>query len=240
MYHQWFYITEPTWNNEFSHAERMALWSEWKIYVPPIKIGSVEDLKVWEEITFEEVVKGKLITCKGLESFVETSFESIPIYIFDNHNHALFFRYRHMKQFEDAELVKPFKVLHIDQHSDLKPNINSFKAKNINPAEMFGFTNYACNVGNFISSALDAWLIEDCIQIRTESALHNLDKLDFQNYNYIVDIDIDFREWKTLDEIQKDAKKIKTLIKNSSLVTIATSPYFLDQKLAIKITKEIL
>lgn len=238
MYHQWFYITKPIWNNEFSHAERLALWSEWKIYVPTMTIGSVQNLEVWKEIAFEEIVKGKLIACKGLKNFIETSYESIPIYIFDNHNHALSFRYQHMKQFENTDLAKPFKVIHIDQHSDIKDNINSFKIENTNPNEIFHFTNYACNVGNFLTSALNSWLIKECIQVRTETKLHNLDKLDFQNYNYIVDIDIDFREWK--NEIENDIKIIKNLIKNAAVVTIATSPYFIDQEKAIEITKKIL
>jgi hypothetical protein len=102
------------------------------------------------------MVDNTLISCVGLKHFISTNKEGIPIYIFDNHNHALFFWYRHSKQFEHSEVAKPFKVIHIDQHSDIKPNINSFDAKRITPNEMFGFTNYACNVGNFITSALDS------------------------------------------------------------------------------------
>ncbi len=80
----------------------------------------------------------------------------IPTYIFDNHNHALFFRYRHTKQFEHKEDAKPFQVIHIDQHADIKENKNSFDAKYASPQEVFGFANYACNVGNFLSSAKNA------------------------------------------------------------------------------------
>jgi len=238
MYNIWFFITEPTGNNEFSHTERLALWSEGKIYIPPMREWTIEDLEIGTEIAFEEVVDNKLISCVGLKNFISTSLEWIPIYIFDNHNHALFFRYRHTKQFENIEDAKPFKVIHIDQHSDIKPNINSFDAKHISPAEIFGFTNYACNVGNFITSAKDSWLIQETIQIRTETALHSIPPLDFQNYNYILDIDVDFREKK--NDIDNDIKIIKNLIKNVALVTIATSPYFMDQTKAIEIVKKIL
>lgn len=238
MYHSWFYIREPTWNNEFSYPERIALWSEWKIYIPQMKEWTVNELKVWTEIAFEEVVDKKLVSCIGLKHFISTNQEAIPIYIFDNHNHALFLRYRHIKQLENIEWIKPFKVIHIDQHSDLKPNPNSINIKHNSPTEVLNFTNYACNVGNFITSALDSWLIEECIQIRTETALHNIGKLDFQNYNYILDIDIDFRVGK--NDIENDIKIIKNLIKNVSLVTIATSPYFINQEQAIQIAKTIL
>jgi hypothetical protein len=81
-------------------------------------------------------------------------------------------------------------------------------------------------------------LIEEIIQIRTETALHSIQKLDFANYNYILDIDIDFREAKK--DVEKDIQIIKNLINNVALVTIATSPYFIDQEEAIKITKKIL
>jgi hypothetical protein len=62
------------------------------------------------------------------------------------------------------------------------------------PQEVLGFTNYACNVGNFLTSAKDAGIVEKIIQIRSQYALHNMEKLDFQRYNYILDIDVDFRE----------------------------------------------
>jgi hypothetical protein len=49
-------------------------------------------------------------------------------------------------------------------------------------------------VGNFLTSVKDAGIIEEIMQIRSEHALHNMQKLDFQKYNYILDIDIDFWE----------------------------------------------
>lgn len=248
MYNSPFHISQPTWNNEFSHAERLALWSKWEIYVPSLIKGTTKDLEIWTEITFEEVSNNKLISCYGLKNFVQTDYEWIPIYIFDNHNHALFFRYRHMQAYWDAKDLKPFKVLHVDQHSDIKPNPNSFDIQHTSPSEVFGFTNYACNVWNFLTSAKDSWLIQETIQIRSETALHSIPKmnkvksdfsgLDYQNYNYILDIDIDFRIDKK--DIENDIKIIKNLIKNVSIVTIATSPYFIDQNRAIEIIKEIL
>jgi len=94
------------------------------------------------------------------------------------------------------------------------------------------------NVGNFITHALESRLIDECIQVRTETALHSIPPLDFQNYNYILDIDVDF--WEGKNDIDNDIKIIKNLIKNVALVTIATSPYFIDQNTAIEIIKKIL
>jgi hypothetical protein len=52
--------------------------------------------------------------------------------------------------------LKPFVVIHIDQHADTKDNKNSFKAAYTSPQEVLSFTNYGCNVGNFLTSAKDA------------------------------------------------------------------------------------
>lgn len=67
-----------------------------------------------------------------------------------------------------------------------------------------------------------------------------MEALDFHTYNYILDIDVDFREQKTDEEIETDGKIIRKIINNACLITIATSPYFMDQKRAIEIIKKIL
>ncbi len=233
----WFLIDTPVWNNEFHYNERITLWSIGKIFVPSTIEWTVTDLEEGSEIVFEEVNEGKLISCTGLKNFIETQYKWIPTYIFDNHNHALFFRYRHTKQFEDT---KPFVVIHIDQHADTKENKNSFQAAHTSPQEVLGFTNYACNVGNFLTSAKDAGIINEVIQIRSDYALHNMEALDFQEYNYILDIDVDFREDKSAQEMESDFEIIRKLIDNACLITIATSPYFMNQKKAIELIKELL
>jgi hypothetical protein len=236
MYKNWFYIDTPIGNNEFHYNERLALWSKGEIFVPNLIQWTVADLEEGSEIVFEEVSEGKVISCTGLKHFVQTTYKWIPTYIFDNHNHALFFRYRHTKQFEDT---KPFILIHIDQHADTKENKNSFQATHSSPQEVFGFSNYACNVGNFLTSAKDAGIIDEIIQIRSQHALHNMEALDFHSYNYILDIDIDFWEWKSEQEIESDFEIIRKLVDNVCLITIATSPYFMDQKKAIEIIKDL-
>ena len=236
MYKTWTYITDPTGNNEFHYNERIGLWSEGKIFITNIIQGSLDDLEEWSEIVFEEIENGQVKSCTWLKHFLQTEYKGIPTYIFDNHNHALFFRYRYTKQFEDT---KPFVVIHIDQHADTKENKNSFNVAHASPQEVMNFTNSGCNVGNFLTSTKDAWIIEGIIQIRSQYALHNIETLDFHTYNYILDIDVDFREWKSDDEMISDFEIIRKLVDNISLITIATSPYFIDHKKAIKIIKKL-
>ena len=264
MYKIWTYITEPVGNNEFNYNERIALWSKGKIFVPNLIQWTVADLEEGSEIVFEETNNWELVSCTWLKNFIDTSYKWVPTYIFDNHNHALFFRYRHTAQLKapflspfakgDAEGrgilkkesltkwgFKPFVVIHIDQHADTKENKNSFKAVHSSPQEAFGFTNYACNVGNFLTSAKDAEIIDEIIQVRTDYTLNQLWTLNFELWtHYILDIDMDFREQKTDKEIQSDFEIIRKLIDNVCLITIATSPYFMEQKQAIKLIKELL
>jgi hypothetical protein len=67
-----------------------------------------------------------------------------------------------------------------------------------------------------------------------------MEPLDFHKYNYILDIDVDFWEGKTDEEIESDFAIIRQLINNVCLITIATSPYFMNQKKAIELIQNIL
>jgi len=55
---------------------------------------------------------------------------------------------------------------------------------------------------------------------------------------FILDLDIDFRQDKEATEA--DVKIIRKLMKQAELVTIATSPYFIDQARAITIIQKFL
>ena len=252
MYKIWTHISDPIGNNEFHYNERIALWSKGEIFVTNIIQGNLDDLEEWSEIVFEEVIDNKLISCTWLKHFLQTEYKGIPTYIFDNHNHALFFRYQYTKQLrtplikreESADAdggFKPFTIIHIDQHADTKQNNEKLIMNNEKWKEIEDFVNKKTNVGNFISAALQNNIIDEIIQIRSEYALQLLWASSFKLWaNYILDIDVDFREWKSEDEIESDSKIIQKLIENVCLITIATSPYFIHQKKAIEIVKKIL
>jgi len=132
------------------------------------------------------------------------------IIIVDNHDRVIEFR------------EQGLPVIHIDQHTDLRP---------VGPEGI--------NVGNFLRHSLDTWLIPSATQINTEYSLLHFDYSTISNY--ILDIDLDFRDPKMgIEQTRKTIQIVKNLIKKSKIVTIATSPYFLDQSLALKLVKEIL
>ena len=187
-----------------------------------------------------------IIEYKWLENFIEIKWENQTIYLIDNHNHALYFRY---KEYFDWNIQKWTELIHIDQHTDM--NDNKFSIKKTKIENIFNFTNKYCNVWNFIKPAVEEWLIWNIVQINTEYSLLNNklpplcwkhergDRGDFL-HTEILDIDLDFRAPEmSIAKYQDTINIAKKLIKNSRVVTIATSPYFLDQNLAIKLIKDL-
>lgn len=234
MYEIWTYIKEQVGNNAFSYNERIALWSTGKIFVPSLIQGTVADLEIGSEICFEEVQNGKIISCAWLKNFVQLEYHWTPVFIVDNHNHALAFRYTYNIQHPTCSLV------HIDQHADTKPNQNRFPIPDswFPIPEVEDFINKKTNVGNFITAAVNSWIIEKVIQVRTDYTLRELQASSFKLQAIILDIDADFRVDKEIT--QEEIQIIRGLIKKAKLVTIATSPYFMDQQKAIEIIKKIL
>lgn len=230
------YITQPIWNNAFSYDQRIALWSEGKLYIPSIIQDTVAELRQGSDICFEEVLNGKLVSCTGLKYFLQTTFHDTPVYIVDNHNHALSFRHKHF----NTSTFQPFNIIHIDQHSDIKPNSNVF----LIPDSWFpipkveDFVNEKTNVGNFITAAINSWIVNEVIQVRTDYSLQQLQAASSKLQAFILDIDIDFRQDKEMTV--SDIAIIQELMKKAELVTIATSPYFIDQARAIKLVKRLL
>ena len=130
-------------------------------------------------------------------------------------------------------MLKHLNVIHIDQHSDIKENENKFSNGDIEQ-----FVNEKTNVGNFITAALNSEIINEVIQVRTSFALESIKHQALSIQHYILDIDIDFREGKEIT--QEEIGIIRTLMLRAKLVTIATSPYFIDQKRAITLIQKIL
>jgi len=56
---------------------------------------------------------------------------------------------------------------------------------------------------------------------------------------YILDIDLDFRAPETGNQIESHLALLHSLIQNAESVTIATSPFFLDQHLAIEMVGKL-
>jgi hypothetical protein len=117
-------------------------------------------------------------------------------------------------------------------------NENPFSIKEENWNSICDFTHNCCNVGNFIFPALNSGLVSEVQQIRSEYALLHFHILE---QDYIFDIDLDFwAEEMGIEALEATLEKVKNLISSAKLVTIATSPYFLDQFKALALIHQLL
>ena len=222
-----FYIEKPIGNNIFSYEDR----SNKKIYVPKLIEGSLDDVVVGDKVVFNEIDENIEIKAKGLKNMVKYSIEDKEVYIFDNHNHALYFW---IKSLKFNKFNKGCKLVHIDQHKDMrKPENYNVDMNDID--DVFRYTNDVLNVGNFIQPALKHNIFSEVIIIDNSYGFN----LDIQG-EFVLDIDLDIFS-KDMEYISYDLRinRIKELIKKAKVITIASSPFFIDQEYAIKVLKEL-
>ena len=222
-----FYIEKPMGNNIFSYDER----ENKKIYVPKLIEGTLDDVSVGEEIVFNEIDEDIEIKAKGLKYMVIYKYKDKDIYIFDNHNHAFYFW---IKSLEKGNFTKGCKLVHVDQHKDTRePENYNVNISNID--DVFRYTNEVLNVGSFIKPALYHNIFSEVIIIDSSYGF----ELDIDG-EFVLDIDLDIFS-KDMDYIPYELKisKIKELIEKSKVITIASSPFFINQEYAIKVLKEL-
>lgn len=222
-----FYIDRPIGNNIFSYEER----SNKSIFVPSLIEGTLEDVAIGEEIVFNEIDEDKEIKAKGLKNMVFYKKEDKDIYIFDNHNHALYFWINSLKS---NKFKKGCKLVHVDQHKDMREPENYDVDMN-SLDDVFRYTNEVLNVGNFIQPALKHNIFSEVIIIDSSYGF----EMNIEG-EYVLDIDLDiFSKDMEYISYEKRVSKIKELIKGAKVITIASSPFFIDQEYAIKVLKEL-
>jgi hypothetical protein len=239
MYEKPFYINSPTWNNAFSYEKRINK----QIFVSKlIKIKNVLKIELWEKIVFEDYdFDNKLNSCTWLKNFYEIDYLEKKVYFFDNHNHAFYFWFLARKIW----LIRDNNILyHIDEHSDMRDPKNYLQKPNsYDLKEIFYYTNYFLNVWNYITPALKEWIISEVIQIRNSQNLEDYfknSKEESLSNQIILNLDLDFFQ-PNLDFIDYELKKkvVLDILKKATVVTVASSPFFIDQKLAIKVFKDL-
>jgi hypothetical protein len=236
FYQQPRYLTEPLSNNAFDFEERKKLNPHPQIYIPELRPGPLSQATPGRQIVFESIDEnGQLQSCPGLQFFLQTDFQGIPTYLFDNHNHAFFFWHW---QAEISKLNRPLTLIHLDQHKDTRiPAILPESTWNL--AELEEYTNTYLNVGNFIPPALKTGLINQVVQINSEEHLENWLTAELPAA-YIFDLDLDFFA-PELSYIPWELSKkvIQRLSQQAKIITIATSPFFIDQQLALEKMKQL-
>lgn len=223
-------------NNSISYTPRqILLQKEPSLYIPKRIFGEIEDVTSGNQIVFEEFENWILRQCSWLKHFVTITKENQDITIFDNHNHALFFW---CEAIALGRIAPGFELIHIDEHSDLWENENII-TDYTDLENIWGFTNFQCTVGNYIQPALRAGIIQKMIRIENEFQIEEYIHYTPQK-NSILNLDLDIFS-PELSYIPENItlKCIKHLISQVRYVTIATSPYFIDQKRALWMLQKI-
>lgn len=225
MYKTPFLITGNFGNNAFSFDKR----KNPTLYVPSLIKGTLEDVQIGEHTVFEDFDENdKLQSCIGLKNLLEFDWQGVPAVLVDNHNHVFYFWYR--------AGLKNATLIHIDQHKDMRVPQEPFTGKTLQDA--FKYTNEVLNVGNYIVPAREARIIGAIQFVTSEAALE--DESHVKTTNKILNIDLDFFA-PELDYINFEKAKhfICEQAKTASLITIATSPFFIDQERALKVLRKL-
>ena len=235
-HYTWFYLDKPLWNNAFSFEQR----KNKKLWVPELIDANITDIQLGKEVVFEDFgFDDQLSTNTGLKNFYHIKWKGKDIYLFDNHNHAYYFWYlaRHQNIIWDNNTL-----IHVDEHADTRdPWEYLMKPDSYDMDNVFHYTNYVYNVWNYIVPAEKEGLITKTIQVRNT---HNLEEyLDLRSTlgsDIIFNLDLDFFQ-PDLDFIDYDLKKKVCLdaAKKAKIITVATSPFFINQELALRVFNEI-
>jgi hypothetical protein len=251
MYDSPFQISDPRSNNAFSFEKR----TNPRLYVPNLIDGNLEEVTIGDQVVFEDFDEhGQLRSCKGLKHFVRMAHPTTgkPIVIVDNHNHAFYFWHEALAK---GQIEKGATLVHIDQHKDMrKPDGGPIEDLMEDPLDgawlkkIFDYTNSVLNVGNYIVPAIEDGLVGKVISITSEGKLNDNTIEGAQTFAHlrdkpslILNIDLDFwaPEMDYIDPTLK-TQKTKEWMAIADFITIATSPFFIEQKRAIEVLKWLL
>jgi hypothetical protein len=231
-YSEPFRIEGPLGNNALSYDRRGRAPSLW---VPSLLNGTIADVTPGDRVVFEDVDEhGVLHSCIGLSHLVRTEWAGVPTVVVDNHNHAFYFWFDAM---ERGLLQRHATLIHVDQHRDTRVPDRGYEGRTLQ--DVFDYTNFHLNVGNYVVPAQQAGLVGTIQFVTGEEALRDLSLAS--RPNRILNIDLDFfaPEMSYVD-FELARRFIAAHAVRASLITIATSPFFIDQERAIAVLAKLL
>lgn len=230
-YSRAFWIDRPVGNNALSFDRR---GPSPRLWVPALTEDTLDDLQPGERVVFEDFDEQDVLqSCRGLASLLRTTLAGVPAVIVDNHNHVFYFWHEAV----DRQQLQPGATLvHIDQHRDMRIPERPYEGHSLDDA--FDYTNFHLNVGNFIVPAQQSGLVGYTQFVTGGDALNELDYSETPNK--ILDIDLDFfaPEMSYID-FDLARRFIHAHLPTTSLITVATSPFFIDQRSAIDTLKRL-
>ncbi len=202
-------LAYPDGNSGFSHEE-------YNLSIPAICQGGSDDIIYGENIAFIDSSSG--IAERGLKNFIigHTTHTGTPIFICDNHNYVL----------EAWQLLRTQQptLIHIDQHRD---DASAIQLETLYHTRICDYIDFAVKNG---------WIAEQIISIIEQNDLQLLTAIPDNNKICNIDLDIFAPECTVLPTEDK-INAIMRAADNCSLITLATSPGFIDQSRAVEIAQ---
>ena len=231
-YSQPFTITDPVGNNALSFDRRGTAPELW---VPSLCQGTVADVTPGTRVVFEDFDEHDVLhSCAGLSHFVKMDWGGIPAVVFDNHNHAFYFWHEALEQ---GRIARGATLVHIDQHKDMRVPERMYDGHTL--ADAFDYANFHLNVGNYIVPTERAGLIGAMQLVTSGEALSDL---RFASHDHkILNIDLDFfaPEMSYID-FDLARRFIDAHRPGTALITVATSPFFIEQDRAIAMLQRLM
>ena len=201
----------------------------------------------------------------ALKEYIRTSFSEseIPVYIFDDHNHALFAWYEALSE---GRIESGSTLYHYDDHSDAKllDNLNDIGGS----LDRFAMFTKSLDFDNFIHPAVDLGLINQFYWMDQLSDLYpkgesyvprdkyslgyfktsateldtKLKTLEIDRKKVIVDVDLDYFEWNFggKEWEVKNIEFIRNLMARAGVITFAISPGFIEERRSIDLIRRLL
>lgn len=246
-------ISEAITNNRLNFDER----GNRTIVVPSLIEWTLDDVVTGKETVIEWEVNGKMTSGKWLQHFVYLKNARVPTWIMDNHNHAFAFWHEALWKW----WIKKWSLLiHIDQHTDLATpgNFPAWKhPEESHEGIVEEYVNTDLTIADFIVPALATGLISEAVMVTGEdrngagvfvweneklikksAQLWTINDTLETEKSLILDIDLDY-----FSQGFDDSKTLETTkywIEKADIITIATSPLFINQKKALQYLEKIL
>lgn len=224
-----FWLEGPAGNNAFAFDRRGPAPRLW---VPSLVTGTFADVRPGPHVVFEDIDEhGHLHSCRGLHHLVRTHWDDVPTVVVDNHNHAFYFWFEAM---QTGVLQPGATLVHVDQHRDTRVPGRPFDHA-ATPADAFHYTNFELNVGNYVVPARDAGMIADAFFVTGSDGLDDR-RVARRRGNTILNLDLDFfaPEMAYID-FDRARRFLDAHRAAAALITIATSPFFIEQPRAIDV-----
>lgn len=219
-------------NNAFSFSKKS---DRSPLAITPLQVGNLDDLKLGTQVVFQDFDGDQWLECVGLESAILCLDYSIPIYIFDNHNHVF---YAWCEALKMGWFQRGATLVHMDEHFDAAFPLDPGSVDVDDLEDVWRYTNEVLQIATYIKPALKLGIFSECVDY-VESR-HFETRKDLSR-EVIMNLDIDvFHPDMSHISWREKIDVMKYYLPQTKLITIATSPYFIDQQKAIDLVHQVI